>query len=322
MKEKVNDISTRDLTLKQLNVLAAIARTGKITAAADVLGVTPPAVTAQLKLLEVQTGTALFDRTPAGMRMTDAGRYVLGIQSRMQSLLDECRDGLMEMRGLSRGRIVIGAASNAKYFAPRILAAFAKTHAAVDIDLTIANRQTIAAALEELRIDIAIMGRPVDMATFNGEILGPHPHVFIAAPGHPLVRRSRLALEDLASETLLLRERGSGTRLLLERILLNAQVEMRASMQIGDNEAVKQAAIANLGIAFVSAHTISAEVAAKQLAILPLQGFPIIRQWYAVHAKSKALMPAGIAMWNFLTTEGSAYLPDAAKSARLATSAT
>ena len=83
MKEKVNDISTRDLTLKQLNVLAAIARTGKITAAADVLGVTPPAVTAQLKLLEVQTGTALFDRTPAGMRMTDAGRYVLGIQSRM-----------------------------------------------------------------------------------------------------------------------------------------------------------------------------------------------------------------------------------------------
>lgn len=322
MKEKVNDISTRDLTLKQLNVLAAIAHTGKITGAADVLGVTPPAVTAQLKLLEVQTGSALFDRTPAGMRLTDAGRYVLGIQSRMQSLLDECRDGLMEMRGLSRGRLVVGAVTNAKYFVPRILAAFAQSHAAVDIDLTIANRQTIASALDELRIDIAIMGRPVDMSAVNGEIIGSHPHVFIAAPNHRLVRRSRLLLEDLASETLLLRERGSGTRLLLERTLLNSQVEMRASMQIGDNEAIKQAVMANLGIAFVSAHTIMAEITAKQVAVLPLQGFPIIRQWYAVHAKSKALMPAGIAMWNFLRTDASAYLPEIAANAHLAASAT
>lgn len=312
MKEKVNGISTRDLTLRQLNVLAAIARTGKITGAAGALGVTPPAITAQLKLLEQQTGSALFDRTPDGMRLTDAGRYVLGIQSRMQSLLDECRDGLMEMRGLSRGHLVIGAVSNATHFAPGMIAAFAKSHAAVDVELTIGNRQSILAALDELRIDIAITGRPADMSTVNGEILGAHPHVFIAAPGHPLAQRTRLALEDLAGETLLLRERGSGTRLLMERMLLNSQVETRASMQVGDNEAVKQAVMAGLGIAFVSAHTISAERAAKQIAVLPIQGFPIVRHWYVVHAKSKALMPAGLAMWNFITTTGANYLPKAA----------
>lgn len=310
MKEKVNGISTRDLTLKQLNVLAAIARTGKLTGAAHALGVTPPAVTAQLKLLERQTGNALFDRTPDGMRLTDAGRYVLSIQSRMHALLEECREGLMEMRGLRRGHLVIGAVSNAKHFAPRLIAAFAKSHAAVDVELSIGNRQQILASLDELRIDIAIMGRPADMSTVTGDIIGSHPHVFIAAPSHPLAGRHRLALEDLAGEAFLLRERGSGTRLLMERTLLNAQIDTRTTMQIGDNEAIKQAVMAGLGIAFVSAHTIAAEIAAKQLAVLPIQSFPLIRQWYAVHARAKTLMPAGLAMWDFIATRGASYLPD------------
>ncbi len=299
----------RDVTLKQLRGLAAIARCGKITAAANELGVTPPAVTLQLKLLEDAAGLALFERSKQGLRLTDAGLHVLAVQARIEAALLECSESLSEMKGLSRGRVSIGVISTAKYFAPRAIAAFAAAHPRIDVRLIEGNRGEIIAALERFELDIAIMGSPPDTLAVMQRVIGDHPFIIIAPAGHRLAARRRVALATLINEKFLLREPGSGTRTLMERVFAKHEVAPRTGTEFGSNETIKQAVMAGLGLAFISAHTVAAEVAAGWLSVLPVEGLPIVRQWYAVRAKQKHLLPAGLAMWNFLIDEGSGFLP-------------
>ena len=311
MKEKLNRGRMRDVTLKQLRVLQQIAHSGKITAAANELGVTPPAVTLQLKLLEQAAGVPLFERTRQGLRLTDAGRYVLDIQERIEAALFECGESLGEISGLSRGRVSIGVVSAAKYFAPRAIAAFAASHPRIDIKLTEGNRGAIIAALERLDLDVAIMGTPPDKLAVSQQAIGDHPFVIIAPARHRLAgRRRRVELVTLANENFLMREPGSGTRTLMERLFAEHNVAPRTGAEFGSNETIKQAVMAGLGLAFISAHTVAAEVAAGWLSVLPVEGLPIVRQWYAVRGKQKQLLPAGVAMWDFLKAEGASFLPD------------
>lgn len=300
----------RNVTLKQLRGLAAIARCGKITAAANELGVTPPAVTLQLKLLEQAAGLALFERTSQGLRLTDAGHYVLCVQARIEAALLECSESLSEMTGLARGRVSVGVISTAKYFAPRAIAAFAAAHPRIDIKLIEGNREKIIAALEGFDLDIAVMGSAPETLPVMQRTIGDHPFVIIAPPGHRLAARRRVALAALANENFLLREPGSGTRTLMERLFAKHEAAPRVSTEFGSNETIKQAVMAGLGVAFISAHTVAAEVAAGWLSILPVEGLPIVRQWYAVRARQKPLLPAGLAMWDFLSAEGAGFLPE------------
>lgn len=311
MKEKLNRGRMRDVTLKQLRVLQQIAHSGKITAAASELGVTPPAVTLQLKLLEQAAGVPLFERTRHGLRLTDAGRYVLDIHERIEAALSECSESLGEMSGLTRGRVSIGVVSAAKYFAPRAIAAFATSHPRIDIKLTEGNRGAIITALERLDLDVAIMGTPPDKLAVSQQAIGDHPFVIIAPARHGLAgRRRRVGLATLANENFLMREPGSGTRTLMERLFAEHNIAPRTGAEFGSNETIKQAVMAGLGLAFISAHTVATEVAAGWLSVLPVEGLPIVRQWYAVRGKQKQLLPAGMAMWDFLKAEGASFLPD------------
>jgi len=309
MKEKLNHRLMRDVTLRQLRVMPAIARCGRITIAANELGITSPAVTLQLKQLEDAAGLALFERTRQGLRLTDAGVYVLGVQARIEAVLLECSDALSEMKGLTRGRVSVGVISTAKYFAPRAIAAFAAAHPRVEVKLTEGNREKIIAALEQFDLDIAIMGSPPDTLAAVQRAIGEHPFIIIAPAGHLLAARRSVALSALANEKFLLREPGSGTRTLMERLFAKHEIAPRISTEFGSNETIKQAVMAGLGLAFISAHTVAAEVAAGWLSILPVEGLPVVRQWYAVRAKQKHLLPAGLAMWDFLIAEGASFLP-------------
>jgi LysR family transcriptional regulator for metE and metH len=310
MKEKLNHRLVRDVTLRQLRVMPVIARCGRITIAANELGITPPAVTLQLKQLEDAAGLALFERTRQGLRLTDAGIYVLGVQARIEATLLECSESLGEMKGLTRGRVSVGVISTAKYFAPRAIAAYAAAHPRIDIKLTEGNREEIIAALERFDLDIAIMGSPPDTLAVVQHVIGDHPFIIIAPAGHRLAARRRVTLAALANEKFLLREPGSGTRTLMERLFAKHEVAPRVGTEFGSNETIKQAVMVGLGLAFISAHTVAAEIAAGWLSVLPVEGLPIVRQWYAVRAKQKQLLPAGMAMWDFLTAEGASFLPD------------
>jgi LysR family transcriptional regulator for metE and metH len=300
----------RNITFRQLRAVTAIAKTGKVLSAAELLGETPPAVTLQLRQLEDFLGMPLFDRTRDGMRPTTAGRYLIDTSHRIEAELTTCEEALRAVRGLKAGPVSIGVVSTAKYFAPAALGVFKREHPDVDIHLHVCNREETIFRLTEMEFDLVIMGRPPEDVAMHSTKIGDHPHVIIAPPNHPLASKKCISIAKLADETFLTREQGSGTRILMENFLADGGVKPHMGMEISSNETIKQAVMAGLGIAFISAHTVAAEIETKRLVILDIEGLPIMRIWRIAHHAHKRLMPAAAALWDFLVREGHTFLPN------------
>ena len=299
----------KDVTLRQLRALAAVHKHKSVTAAAHRLHLTQPAVTLQLRALQTLAGLPLIQRTPDGMLLTDAGREMLALGKRVEAALAACDISLDMVAGRSAGRIAIGAVSTAKYFVPFMIAGFSKLYPDIEVTLTMGNRQEIGAALRGYELDIAIMGRPPEGIEMDRHLIGDHPHVVIAPTAHRLARKQRLTLAALSGETFLTREPGSGTRSLMEQLFVRAGVQPKMGMAMSSNETIKQAVIAGLGIAFISAHTVATELDERRLVMLDVVGLPVVRQWFVVHRTDKVLLPPAQAMLDFLGAKGARFLP-------------
>jgi len=300
---------TRDITMKQLRALSYAVQTGTVSGAAKILHVTPPAVSLQLKQFEELVGLALLERNPDGLKPTPAGLEILNATKSIELLLSNCSDSLDAIKGMTKGTVRVGVISTAKYFAPRALAAFKKLHPVIEMNLQVGNRTETVAALEAFEFDFAIMGRPPKQFEVERAEIGPHPHILIAPPKHPLAGKKNLKPQSLLSEEFLLREEGSGTRALTEDLLLQAGAPLSTGMEMGSNETIKQAVMAGLGIALISAHTVSVELEEGRLSWLDVEGFPIERNWQVIRRSQKRLMPAGRALWDFMIANGKEFLP-------------
>jgi LysR family transcriptional regulator for metE and metH len=303
VKEKLNPKLNR-ITLRQFRALSAVSKTGTIKAAARILNVTPPAVTQQMHQLEAAVGIPLFERTAQGLQPTDAGRELLDTAARIEAAIHECDEALEALAGVDSGRVAVGFVSTAKYFAPTLLAAFMKRHPQVDMRLQIGNRATVIAALRDLEIDFAVTGRPPEEFEVESTAIAKHPHVIVAPPDHALASRNNISFKTLAEEKFLLREPGSGTRLLMQRLFSEVGLSPNRGMEIGSNETIKQAVIAGLGIALISAHTVAAEISDGRLTVLDVDGFPVVREWFVVKRRHKRLLPAPQALWDFFVADG------------------
>src|SRR5262245_24615495 len=307
----------RDLTIRQLRALAAVQKHRSVTAASKQLYLTQPAVTLQLRNLQAVAGLPLIQRTGDGMLLTDAGREVLAPADRIEAAITDCETTLEMMAGKTAGRISIGAVSTAKYFVPFMISGFSKLYPNVEITLSIGNRQEVGEALRGYDLDFAIMGRPPADIDMNVHLIGDHPHVIIAPTAHRLARKSRIALCELAGETFLTREPGSGTRGLMEQLFEKSGIRPRIGLAMSSNETIKQAVIAGLGIAFLSAHTVATELDERRLVTLDVDGLPIVRQWFAVARKDKVFLPPAQAMLDFLSAKGEQFLPRTHRRLRL-----
>ena len=297
-----------NITLKQLRVLRAVAETGTVSGAARSLNVTPPAVSLQLKLLEQLSGVTLVRRGQKTMAPTAAGREILAASEQIESILESTGQAIDNIRGTGRKVVRISVVSTAKYFIPRAIAAFRELHKDIEINLWVGNRTETVAGLESFECDFAIMGRPPG---FNVEqaLIGPHPHIIIAPPGHRLAGRKRLQPAQLAGDTFLMRESGSGTRVLTEELIARMEGAGAGGMEIGSNETIKQAVMAGLGIALISAHTVAVELETGRLVQLDVISLPVMRTWQVIRRPEKELMPAGRALWDFMITKGAEFLP-------------
>lgn len=300
----------RNVTLKHLRLVESAARLGSFSAAADANHITPPAVTMQMRQLEQEVGLPLFDRDGRGLTPTAAGREVLLAARKVEAALAECRDALVALESLDAGRVTVGVVSTAKYFAPRMLAAFAKEHPKVELQLVVGNRRDIIAQFEAGALDLCVMGRPPETGEVESHLIGPHPHVIVGPPEHRLAGRKGLAPAALAEETFLVREVGSGTRTLMETFFARAGVQPAIGMEIGSNETIKQAVMAGLGLSFISVHTIAAELSDGRLVVLDVEGLPLLRNWFVVRLSSKRAMPATTALQDFVVAEGARFLPN------------
>lgn len=300
----------QNLSLRQLRALVAIEKSGKISSAAKELGLTGPAVTLQLKQIEEELGLSLFDRTQEGLRPTVAGTAALEAAHAVQETLRALEDEMNAIKGGRIGALKLGAVSTAKYFVPRLMAGFRNENPGIDVDLFIGNRAETIEALRQQAVDVALMGRPPREFPVSSSVFGDHPLVIIAPPDHPLAARRDISKEEIAGERFLVRERGSGTRISLEIFFSDVPTKLEElGSEMGSNETIKQAVMAGLGVAFISAHTIEQELQLDRLVILDVVGMPIRRQWFSVSRSDRAASPALEIFKDFLRRDGPQYLP-------------
>jgi DNA-binding transcriptional LysR family regulator len=261
-----------------------------------------------VKLLEEEVGLPLFEQIGRKVHLAPAGAELLRYTDQAMELLRQASESLAAMRGLKRGVLKLGAVSTAKYFAPTLLSAFTPAYPEVTIKFAVGNREEIIQQLAANEIDLVIMGRPPRELDTVAEAFAKHPLVIIASPSHPLARKRRIRLGQLATEGFLIREEGSGTRASMERVFGEREVPFRVSMEVTSNETIKQAVMANMGISFISSHTVGLELAARKLVILDVVGLPIIRDWYVIHLRDKVLAPIPAAFRTFLLEHGAGII--------------
>lgn len=299
----------QDVTLKQLRSLAAIAEAGSIVQAAQLLRVTAPAVSQQLRLLERSCGLPLVERTREGLRPTGAGRELIETTERIEAEMARSERTLRAISHGYGGHVVFGAVSTAKYVAPQILAAFWSQHPDIDVELAIGNRDETTELLEKGAVDVVMMGRPPAGLPLETAMLGPHPHLIIAAPGSALSGRHGIKVAELAEHRFLIRERGSGSRQVFEELFQGRHLQPPVALEMSSNETIKQAVLAGLGIALISAHTIAAEVSDGRLIVLDVKGLPVMRWWQVVRRSDRHILPDAKAMWDFLVANAASHFP-------------
>lgn len=298
-----------NVTLRQLRAIIAIKAHGTIVGAARAVGLTAPAVTLQLKQLEEEAGVALFDRTAHGMRPTTAGLAFIdaadAIVDRLR-LLDEELDGI---RGAKKGSLSVGVVSTADYFAPQLATAFMAQFPTIEVKLVTGKRPETIARLKNYDVDFVLTARPPRDLSVRAAAFAEYRLGVVATPGHPLVTRHDISKAEIMGEQFIVREPGSGPRASFERFLGGSPDRLGLHcIEMNSNEAIKQAVMADLGIAFVAIHSVAAEVAARQLIILDIQGLPIHSQWFAVTRSDRSITPVMATFQDFLTTKGAQHL--------------
>jgi DNA-binding transcriptional LysR family regulator len=298
-----------NITFRQLKVFVEVAKSGNMTRAAEGLHLTPPAVSMQIKEIESQVGLPLFDRAGRSVSLSTAGEYFLVHARKLLAALKEADDAMARLKRVEHGLLTIGMVSTAKYFVPHLLARFHEEHPGVEVRLRLANnREQLASMMTEGDVDLAIMGRPPRELATRAEPFSPHPLVFVAPPGHPLLAQPQAPAEVLAHYPLIVREDGSGTRASMERFFAEQRVSPQVVMELPSNETIKQAVIAGMGLSFLSLHTIGLEVRAGLLAVLDIAGTPVVRTWNVVHVGARVLSPAAEAFRYFLIEQGENFL--------------
>ncbi len=294
------------ITLRQLRVFAAVARHLSHSRAAEELYLTQPAVSMQIKQLEQSVGLPLFEQTGKQIRLTEAGREMLHYSRAIAQQVEEMEAVLDEMKGMERGRLSITAVSTANYFMPQLLAKFIQSYPKIKVSLQVANRDAVLRQINDNAADFAIMGQPPEGADMQSEAFMQNPLVVIAAPKHALARKRHVKPAQLAQETFLLREQGSGTRGVVERYFSSHRMKLPTHMEMDTNEAIKQSVQAGMGVGIISRHAIELELETKRLVVLDVEHFPIVRHWHIVYRKGKRLSTASQAFKKFLLTEAEA----------------
>ncbi|NMG00663.1 LysR family transcriptional regulator [Aromatoleum toluolicum] len=277
-------------TFRQLRLFLALADHGSITAAAEACHVTQPTVSMQLREFADAVGLPLYEQIGKRLYLTAAGEALAETARAMLNEWLAFEQAIDAMKGLERGRLRVALVSTAKYFVPRLLGSFCAEHPNIEIALEVLNRDGVVARLRENRDDLYIMSMPPENLDLERHAFLPNPLVVIAPEGHRLAGHG-LELADLAAERFILRERGSGTRLACDAHFARNAFVPEVRLELGSNEAIKQAVAGGLGLAVISRHALAARPADDQLAILDVADFPLQSSWFTLHPRGKRLSP-------------------------------
>lgn len=290
------------MTPRQLASFLVLARSGSVRLAAERLFVTQPAVSAVVASLQRELGVDLVIRDGRGLRLTPSGRTLADYARRIEGLLDEAAAATAAAAAPERGRVRLAAVTTAgEHLLPPVIAGFRSLHPEAEISLEVANRGDVWERLEAHEVDVVIAGRPPARGRLRSVAIRPNELVLVAAPG---VASGRLTTATLAAHTWLLREPGSGTRATVEEYLAGRAIAP-ATLTLGSNGAVREAASVGLGITLISRDAVAGELAAGRLVLLHAAGVPMQREWHLVTRDREHLVAsAGLFVEHLVTAGG------------------
>ena len=281
------------MNLNHLAIFHAVAQTGSMTLGAERLDISQPAVSKQVQELEGALRVHLFDRIGRRIRLSQAGEILAEYARRLFALAAEAEAAMADVRGVGRGRLVVGASTTiGTYLLPRVVAAFSRQHPGIELLVEIDNTEHVHRRLAGLELDVGLTEGFVEEEELDGEVFHRDELVVIAAPGHRLAGRARLPPSAVQKEPFILRELGSGTRAVEERALARLKLPVRVAMALGSTEAIKRVVAEGMGLAIVSQLAVHAECAAGTLAVLPVAGLRIERPLHLVRRKGRRDGPA------------------------------
>lgn len=287
-----------NITFRQLQIFMRLAELRSISAAARACHVTQPTVSMQLKEMTESIGMPLYEVIGKKLFLTRAGEELAATARSLMHEWGSFEQQIAAMKGLTEGSLRVAVVSTAQYFIPRMLGDFCREYPEIDIALEVQNRDGVVERLRNNIDDIYIMSTPPRDVDVVKQVFLPNPLVVVAPLGHTLAGKSRLQFEQLLQEKFILRERGSGTRLACEHYFGSHGFSPRVRLELGSNEAIKQAVAAGMGITILSKHALGEHLIDQSLAVLDVQDFPLMSNWYIVYLQGKRLSPIAE---NFLT---------------------
>ena len=280
-----------NITFRQLRLFLALAETGSVSTAARMVHVTQPTASMGLKEITDAVGVPLYEVVARKVHLTQMGHELAKTARAISGEWDSFEQQVNSVKGLTRGKLKVAVVSTAKYFVPRILGTFCAKYPQIDISLEVLNRDGVVKRLEENLDDLYIMSQPPLHLDLEDEVFMPNPLLLIASKEHLLAKKKIVDLTSLTNEKFIFREKGSGTRRATDAHLKRLKFKPDVRLELGSNEAIKQAVIGGLGIAVLSRYSLGDKSDQEEVAILKCKDFPIQSSWHIVSPKGKKLSP-------------------------------
>jgi len=288
------------MTLNQLEILNAIAKTGSLSKAAKELNLSQPSITIQLRKLETELGTRLMDRLGVGVKPTQTGETLIRYAQEILKLVEDAKNSIAEYKAMSRGKIRIGASTIPGFsLLPQFVADFKERHPELEISMQVDNTDEIVALLERREVDIAIVGHLDEFEErFAAKPLYREKFALIMSPRSQLVKESRITLDMIRHQNFITNEPGSHHYRLIQKVFHAKGIEPRIIMSIKSLEGIVRAVAANLGISFVSQSVIKPFLQAGVIVMREVPEMEIIGQYDLVRLKDKYLCSSVIGFIN------------------------
>lgn len=275
-------------TLKQLYSFEAVIRLGGFTSASKELHITQPAVYMQVQQLQDNIGAKIFNVNGKKITPTFIGNKIYETAVKAINVVENSKLEINQSLNPDSGHLQIAVATTANSFVSNLLSKFKKEFPKMTFYMDVTNRHSLLDNLKNHNADIVIMGEPPKNIPLISHAFMKNPLIAIAHPKNELLTKNKVTIKDLAKETLLTREVGSGTRITIERF---TGLNFNSDIQINSNEAIVEAVQAGLGIGFVSMHSVNLQLKNQIIKQLNVEPFPIVRQWHIVHHAEAELSP-------------------------------
>ncbi|UVI27848.1 selenium metabolism-associated LysR family transcriptional regulator [Paenibacillus spongiae] len=292
------------LNFHQLHIFYTVAEKGSFSAAAGALHMTQPAVTMQVQSLEDYFGTKLLQRSTKRIELTEAGRALMPYAQRSIDLIRETDSQMSKFTKQLKGRLQLGASLTiGEYILPRLLGPFGQEYPHISISMKVMNTAQIMEDILNHHLNFGLIEAPVNHPDMHMEAVLSDELKLIVGKSHPLADAQDVTLADALQYQIVLREQGSGTRLVMEEQLRQMNIDptdLNIIMELGSTGAVKSAVEAGLGISFVSASSVKHEVALGLIRTIPLTDVKFKRQFYSMYLKSALLPISAVTFLTFL----------------------